>query len=86
VAGASVAAGSVASGGSVTTGGGSVAGGPPPQAAKIMLAKTTSETKKVRLRFTVLLLREWFEYQHLGFRKNLYRGPPSERLEDEHSI
>jgi hypothetical protein len=57
----SVAAGSVAAGGSVTTGGCSVAGGPPPQAARIMLARTTSDTKKLRLCFTVLLLREWFE-------------------------
>jgi hypothetical protein len=42
-------------------GGTSVAGAAPPQAAKTMLASTTSDIKKYRLFFTVLLLREWVE-------------------------
>jgi len=54
----SVAAGSVDPGASVIAGGASVAGAAPPHAVKIMLASTTSDSKRYRLRFTVLLLRE----------------------------
>src|SRR5829696_7700734 len=54
----SVAAGSVDPGASVMAGGASVAGAAPPHAVKIILASTTSDSKRYRLRFTVLLLRE----------------------------
>jgi len=51
VEGASVASGSMGADGSV-------AGAAPPHAVRIMLAKTTSDSKRYRLCFTVLLLRE----------------------------
>jgi hypothetical protein len=61
VAGASVAAGSsvigasVAAGSSVAGAGGCVAGAPPPQADKIMLARTSKLTTTDNLRIFLLL-------------------------------
>jgi hypothetical protein len=49
----SVASGSVSPEGSVMAGGCSVAGAAPPHAASTMLARTTSDSKKYRLRITV---------------------------------
>jgi hypothetical protein len=39
-----------------------------------MLASTTSDTNRYRLRFTVLLLREWVEYQRLEIRSYFCGG------------
>jgi hypothetical protein len=52
-------------------GGTSVAGAAPPQAAKTMLASTTSDIKMFRLRFTVLLLREWIDYRRMEIKSYL---------------
>jgi hypothetical protein len=38
-----------------------------------MLASTRSDNKKFRLGFTVLLLREWFEYQRLESGGDIFR-------------
>jgi len=73
----SVTAGSVASGAEMS--GGSVAGAVPPQADRIMLASMTSDNKRYRLRFTVLLLRELGGISTLRAIGKIYAAkPPSE--------